>query len=43
MFSQVILNTHKVYGKMFPFIISNVYVWLVLLPYMQADFNALKM
>ena len=30
----VILNTHKVYGKMCFFIISNIYVWLVLLPYM---------
>ena len=28
-----ILNTHKVCGKMFFFIISNVCVWLVLLPY----------
>ena len=31
----VILNTHKVYGKMFSFIIFNIYVWLVLLPYQE--------
>ena len=34
LFSQQFLNTHKVCGKMFSLIISNICVWLVLLPYM---------
>ena len=34
MFSQQFLDTHKVYGKMFIFIIYILYVQLMLLPYM---------